>query len=53
MGYARDIHFGDPMALIRKCLNCKRPKCNNCVQNIPKTDMRRYERAAELERRKT
>ena len=40
------------MALIRKCLNCKKPKCNNCVSVIPKADLRRWEYAAKKERRK-
>jgi hypothetical protein len=54
MGTSTYEHFCDPPELVKKCLNCQRAVCNNCVRNIPTTDMRRarsqMERAKQAER---
>ena len=43
----------DPPSVVRVCLNCRRPECNNCVQHMPRAQLHRPSKKKERVHRET
>ena len=43
----------DPPSVVKACLNCKKPKCTNCVKKIPRSQLHRPREKKERKNRET